>query len=58
MRTHWDADCLLEDFSGKKTHENIVNEEFEYLDDVIFRELDFIIRVLLHYGQPFWHTHI
>ena len=24
IRTHWNADCLLEDFSGKN-HENIVN---------------------------------
>ena len=24
IRTHWNGDCLLEDFSGKKT-ENIVN---------------------------------
>ena len=38
IRTHWNADCLLEDFSGKN-HKNIVNWKLKHLDDVVFREL-------------------
>ena len=47
IRTHWNTDSLLEDFSCKN-RENIVNQELVHLDNVILRVLIFIIKVFLN----------